>query len=291
MADGITSIGSEVFEFCYSLTSLTIPGTVTNIGAHAFFNCTNLTNITVSDGVTSMAWPGAFVGCTGLATVAIPQSVTNVGSRPFEACESLTAIMVDAGNLFYSSVNGALFDKSQTTLIEYPPGLGGSYTIPGSVTTIGASAFLECHDLSKITIPSSVTNIGSNAFDECYDLTNVYFEGSAPAVGSTEFTDDNNVTVYYLPGTIGWSSTFADSPALLWNPMIQTGGGFGVLSNQFGFNISGTTNIPIMVEAATDLSSSGWTPLQALTVTNGSVYFTDPQWTNYPGRFYRISSP
>jgi hypothetical protein len=25
--------------------------------------------------------------------------------------------------------------------------------------------------------------------------------------------------------------------------------------------------------------------------TNGTSYFSDPQWTNYPGRFYRLRSP
>jgi hypothetical protein len=103
---------------------------------------------------------------------------------------------------------------------------------------------------------------------------------------------DTNATVYYLPGTSGWSSTFADRPAVLWNPLIQAGdASFGVRSNQFGFNITGTTNIPIRVEASANLASPVWIPLQTLTLTNGLFYFSDPQWTNYPGRYYRISAP
>jgi len=31
--------------------------------------------------------------------------------------------------------------------------------------------------------------------------------------------------------------------------------------------------------------------LQTLTITNGSVAFSDPAWTNYPTRFYRVRSP
>jgi hypothetical protein len=27
------------------------------------------------------------------------------------------------------------------------------------------------------------------------------------------------------------------------------------------------------------------------TLTNGSIYFSDPDWTNHPGRFYRIRFP
>jgi hypothetical protein len=79
---------------------------------------------------------------------------------------------------------------------------------------------------------------------------------------------------------------------VLWNPLIKaSGSSFGISNNQFGFNITGTTNIPIVVEACTNLASPVWTPLQTLTLTNGLFYFSDPQWTNYPGRFYRISSP
>jgi hypothetical protein len=44
-----------------------------------------------------------------------------------------------------------------------------------------------------------------------------------------------------------------------------------------------------VVEASTDLIN--WQPVQTNTLTSGSVYFSDPQWTNYPGRFYRLRSP
>jgi len=55
--------------------------------------------------------------------------------------------------------------------------------------------------------------------------------------------------------------------------------------------ITGTTNIPIVVEACTNLASPVWTPLQTVTLTNGLFYFSDPQWTNYSGRFYSIQMP
>lgn len=64
---------------------------------------------------------------------------------------------------------------------------------------------------------------------------------------------------------------------------------FGVQSNSFRFNISGDSNTVVIVEASTNLTD--WQPVQTNTLTAGSFYFTDPQWTNYPGRFYRIRSP
>jgi hypothetical protein len=36
------------------------------------------------------------------------------------------------------TLNGVLLNKTLTTLLQYPGGLGGSYTIPASVLTIDA---------------------------------------------------------------------------------------------------------------------------------------------------------
>ena len=59
----------------------------------------------------------------------------------------------------------------------------------------------------------------------------------------------------------------------------------------FGFNITGAGNMVVVVEACTNLSNPVWQPVQTNTLTGGMSYFSDPQWTNYPGRFYRLCSP
>jgi hypothetical protein len=69
------------------------------------------------------------------------------------------------------------------------------------------------------------------------------------------------------------------------------GPGFGVQTNQFGFNIFWATNIPVVVEACTNLASPVWQPVATNTLDGGSSYFSDPQWKNYPARFYRLRSP
>jgi hypothetical protein len=174
---------------------------------------------------------------------------------------------VDASNSVYSSVDGVLFNKSQTTLIQCPAGRAGSYTIP-----------------------SSVTNIGADAFSWCANLTAVYFLRNAPGGGSDSsvFTGDNSTTVYYLTGTTGWGATFGGRPAVLWNPQAQN---LGVQANQFGFTITGSSNLVIVVEACTDLVNAVWVPLATNTLTGGSSQFSDPQWTNCPRRFYRFHAP
>ena len=66
---------------------------------------------------------------------------------------------------------------------------------------------------------------------------------------------------------------------------------FGLKTNGFGFTVSWATIVSVTIEACTNLSSPTWSPIQTLTLTNGSALFTDPDYTNYPNRFYRVRWP
>jgi hypothetical protein len=65
---------------------------------------------------------------------------------------------------------------------------------------------------------------------------------------------------------------------------------FGVHTNQFGFNINWATGQTVVIEACTDLFNPKWQPVQTNTLATGSDYFSDPQWTNFQSRFYRLHS-
>lgn len=105
------------------------------------------------------------------------------------------------------------------------------------------------------------------------------------------FSGDNAVA-YYLPGTSGWGPLYAGIPTVPWDAQVQVAGGAaGANANGFRFNITASTNVPIVIEAASSPSGTQWTVLQSCTVTNGSIQFADPQWTNYPARFYRVRWP
>jgi len=143
---------------------------VTTIWRDAFYECTS---VTLPDSVTSIG-EAAFKYCSSLTSITIPDSVTSIGERAFEDCTSLTNITVNTDNSNYSSVDGVLFNKLQTSLIRYPAAKeDDSYTIPDSVESIGARAFGSCTSLTSITIPDSVTTIGTEGFRSCTSLTSV----------------------------------------------------------------------------------------------------------------------
>jgi hypothetical protein len=172
--------------------------------------------------------------------------------------------------------------------------MAGSYTIPSGVNSVEDWAFESCTGLTSVTVPSSVVALGSYSFYDCTSLGGIYFAGDAPNVDLSELIWYDNTTVYYLPGTTGWDYSFGTAMTAQWylpNPQILSGASFGVTANQFGFTISWATNISVVVEASTNLSSPVWLPVSTNTLSNGFFYFSDAQWTNFPGRFYRISSP
>jgi hypothetical protein len=146
--------------------------------------------------------------------------------------------------------------------------------------------------LRSITIGSSVTNIGDLAFTYCTSDGSL-FQGQCPTLVQYVFEKFDKTIVYYLPGTTGWTSTFGGRAAVLWNPRIPTSSdtSFGVRAGQFGFNISGNSDLVIVVEACTNLSNPIWTPVGTNTLTGGSSYFSDSHWADYTTRVYRLRSP
>jgi hypothetical protein len=211
----------------------------------------------VTNGTISISGYGGPGGAVSIPSAVNGLPVTSIGNDAFSGCTSLTEV-----------------------------------TLPGSVSSIGEAAFMSCTGLVKVTIGDSVLGIAVGAFRYCTSLTSVYFQGNAPLADSSAFEGDDYLTVYYLPGTTGWGPFFADRPTVLWNPRVQTGNAsFGAQTNQFGFTITGTSNIVVVVEASANLANPIWSPLQTNTLTGASLYFSDPQWTNYPARFYRLRSP
>ncbi len=199
--DSVTSIGAGAFYDCDSLTSITIPDSVTNIGEYAFGSCSSLTSITIPDGVTSIGG-SAFYYCGSLTSITIPDSVTNIGEYAFGACDLLTNITVSSGNTMYCDVDGVLFNKTKTTLVQYPAGKGVFYTIPDGVTSIGEYAFASCDSLTSITIPDGVTSIGEDAFYCCSSLTSITIPDGVTSIGSGVFFNCYRLESIIIPDSV-----------------------------------------------------------------------------------------
>jgi len=225
------------------------------------------------DGSTLLQCPGGRVG-----THTIEDGVLTIGPDAFQYCINLTNVVIPKS---VTSIEiGGFYASGLTTI-----------TIPNGVTNIGPAAFNLCTNLVEVSISKTVKRIETWAFQECNLLTNVYVQGDAPFFGQYVFDGDYAARIYFLPGSQGWAGT-PGPPALLWNPQIQTkDNGFGIGTNGFGFNVTGTVGIPVSIEACAAIGSFTWEPLLTIRLAYGQITFSDPQWTNYPARLYRIHSP
>jgi hypothetical protein len=254
LPNNLATIPKSTFEGCSSLASFNIPSTITNIEELAFAE-SGLVSVTIPDTVTSLG-VGVFDYCDKLVSVTVPGSIAVITNAMFAECSRLTSVTLGEG-------------------LRY----------------IGNSAFDNCSSLWSITIPSTVTNLQSWAFGDCTALTSVYFRGNPPVAGINTFISDDNVTVYYLPGNTNWGALYAGRRAKVWDPHVQTSGStFGVRTNCFGFTIAATNASMVVVEACTNLANPIWLPVRTNLLVGGAAYFSDPRWTNYPTRHYRLRS-
>lgn len=253
---------------------------VTGIGDGVFGKCANMTSVRIPESVTNIGF-AAFYGCSGLTTIALPEGVVSIGASAFEACWELTAITIPP---HVTRIEDGTFGFCRKlTRVELPDGL----------VFIGVNAFSVCDRLVSVRIPASVTAIDRQAFMTCSALTGLYFLGDAPSfgTGAGPFFEAGNVTVYYLPGATGWGPWVDDRPAVLWNPQVQSGAGFGMRSGQFGFGLTNAGSPVVVIEACTNLAEPVWVPVSTNTLTGGCSAFSDTQTANHPARFYRFRMP
>jgi len=197
----VRTIDEYAFESCSSLTTISLSSNLTSIGECAFSSCTGLTSVSIPSKVTSIGiW--AFMDCSSLTTVSIPSSVTSIAYRAFFNCTSLTSFDVDASNANYCSVDGVLFNKDKTTLIQCPAAKSGAYEIPDGVTDIESAAFYFCKTLTSVSIPEGVTTINDSTFYACTGITSLSLPDGLISTGICSFSYLINLTELNIPNSV-----------------------------------------------------------------------------------------
>jgi hypothetical protein len=77
-----------------------------------------------------------------------------------------------------------------------------SISIPGSVTSIGGSAFNYCSSLKNVDFSEGLTSIGKYAFRDCSSLTKIDLPESVTSIGESAFSGCSSLTEINLPDSL-----------------------------------------------------------------------------------------
>ena len=226
--DGITSIGSNVFDGCKNLTKVTIPGSVRAIGDRAFERCDHLVEISLPEGLETIGTQ-AFYNCTSLQSIIIPEHMTTIGEGAFASCSGLKEVTFPrslqslslGGYADYSYFGGSFANCTSLTKVE----------IPGNVKIIGRYAFANCSSIEEIVIeegvemigktafqgtavrnieiPSSIKTISAYAFNNCSKLEGITISEGVENIGIYAFANCDSLTELTVPASVKLLPPFA----------------------------------------------------------------------------------
>lgn len=201
-------VGKAMLASCEKLKRIVLPLQTTKIEADAFRNCSSL------------------------HTIEVPTLVESIGTSA--GCTALTEINVQAGNSHYSSKDGVLLSGDGKSILWFPMGKEGEYTLPSTVTTVGDYAFRNCRietfhfadgltsigkyafynsSVKEVSLPSTVKQIPTGLFQKCADLTTVHLGKNTEMLGDYVFDGCPITNLYISAPTPPYCSnnTFASS--------------------------------------------------------------------------------
>lgn len=184
--DSVETIGTNAFQNCQDLESITLPASLKTIESSAFSSCRNLSEIRLPASLTTIQ-SYVFDGCSSLETVFYDGSLERWSqintSNDFLGYSCPSLVMGDYTAQFISVEDDPFrpIPKKTVTITKYT-GKESTVILPRTinswpVTKIGEAAFQDNTTITSVTIPDSVTEIGSNAFAGCTNLTSVTYGG------------------------------------------------------------------------------------------------------------------
>ena len=301
----VTAIGEEAFEWCESITSITIPDSVTYIGDWAFSWCSKLENVHIGTGIKNIGC-AAFFCCSSISAVHIKDLTAwcnisfeeGVGSNPLEAnydTISCGSNLYLNGNLVSDLVIPDEITEINNDTFIYCSSLT-SVTIPHSVTSIGDYAFEGCSSLTSIVIPDSVTTIGDRAFYGCSSLISVVIPDSVTSIGRYAFEGCSNLTIYCEAESkpSGWDSNWNYSycPVVWgyidWSKVYEyTNNGDSITINKY-IGTDTVVEIPSEIDGlpVTSIGYPGFNQITNITIPDSIIYINGSAFNGCPNLEY-----
>ncbi len=136
-------------------------------------------------------------------SITISESLQYLGSSTFRYANNPKQFIVDENNAYYATVDGVLYDKDLTTLIQYPIAKEDeSFTILQSVDSVGACAFENAENLKQINFHDGVKEIGYYAITGLTGLTSLEIPNTVEKFESNYFMGCENLVSVTLPDCI-----------------------------------------------------------------------------------------
>lgn len=188
------------------ITEIDIPDGVEKIGRGAFISC-NLTEITLPESVQTIGYL-AFDDNPSLTSLHIPKSLTGLedGALCNAGFPQFTSFTVAEDNPAYKAVDGNIYSKDGTVLVQYACGKTATeFSVPDGVKKIGAYAFRNVNHLVKVTLPQGIEEIGDCAFESKGShvsvLAEINFPDGLTTIGRCAF-DRTKLTDISLPDSV-----------------------------------------------------------------------------------------
>ena len=200
----IQTIGKDAFSGNKRLVKVIMPDSVRAIDFAAFENCTGLIQAVLPESVRAIG-SSAFSGCEQLKYINIPSKCEDIGSGAFAKCPKLSTITVATTNPSFICVDGVLYSKDGTRVVQYLAGRTKSaYYMPSSVEAIEEYAFWGAGGLTDISISSKIKEIPEYAFANCSGLERVDLPYRVESLMPYSFADCYSLKTVTVPDSLGY---------------------------------------------------------------------------------------